>query len=170
VDANFAWAAGLFEGEGCFSWSQGRVVLKVVSTDREVLERFHAVVGCGGVYPIKSPSKKQPHWKPAWLWTACGLEDVKAVMVEFEPWLGERRTARWRELAARRQALEEERAKPRACQLCGKPFVASTFHPRQRVCKRSACRRSRQASYQRKHREEHAAYQRAYQARKRAAA
>lgn len=41
-----AWAAGLFDGEG--SVGADRLQLKMV--DRETVERFRDVVGCGTVY------------------------------------------------------------------------------------------------------------------------
>jgi len=38
------WAAGLVEGEGCFYFDRNAPVLKVGMTDRDVLEKFGAIV------------------------------------------------------------------------------------------------------------------------------
>lgn len=101
---NLAWAAGLFEGEGCFSTStvKGRryARMRMTSTDVDVLERFRAVVGCGQISAGKiSPSaaasgtKKQPY-----VWGLSGRLNVYAVGVALFPWLHSRRRARFTEL------------------------------------------------------------------------
>jgi hypothetical protein len=57
TDRDIAWAAGLFEGEGCLSFSTVRgerypqAMLK--TTDRDVLARFHRIVVVGAIYPVK---------------------------------------------------------------------------------------------------------------------
>lgn len=98
--ADIAWAAGLFEGEGCF-WSSRcgkaphyyiypRVSLN--STDRDVLERFARVVGVGTV--ATSPRlKKQAHHKAQWSWVVSRKDDVRKVYELLKPWLGSRRRA-----------------------------------------------------------------------------
>jgi hypothetical protein len=56
--ALLGWAAGIYEGEGCFSmrWSmknnKGKryPAISIVSTDRDVLEKFQAVVKAGSIH------------------------------------------------------------------------------------------------------------------------
>lgn len=44
-----AWATGLFEGEGCITNRSGSVSLRLVSTDRDVVEKFQAIMGFGKI-------------------------------------------------------------------------------------------------------------------------
>ncbi len=99
ADIDVAWAAGLFEGEGCITanvtkakgLTYRRPYLSLRSTDLDVVERFHGVVGCGRVLPIKSPSHVNKGRKPAWDWRAASSEDVQAVLTLLRPHLGDRR-------------------------------------------------------------------------------
>ena len=54
-----AWAAGLFEGEGCFTVHKhcrgGTAVIKM--SDKDVLDEFVSVVGIGKVVPKKTKTK-----------------------------------------------------------------------------------------------------------------
>lgn len=86
-----AWAAGLFEGEGCTSFTnKGGVMLRVVTTDTDVLARFHKEVGFMGA--IHGPrEKREPHHKPQWRWDAGKHEDVQAIIAALWGNLGRRR-------------------------------------------------------------------------------
>lgn len=100
-----AWAAGLFEGEGCFSGPRRRgrehlrgyrqIVAVLSTTDADVLRRFELVVGMGRVRPL---TPQQPHHKAAWEWKVSREVEVRALFALFEPYLGERRRARALEL------------------------------------------------------------------------
>ncbi len=99
-EQHIAWAAGLFEGEGCIYLTNNRsgqsyVHLTVVSTDEDVLSRFHRTVGVGNVY-TKRP--REDHHKPSWQWRCARRDDVAHVKNLLLPHLGERRTGRWAEL------------------------------------------------------------------------
>lgn len=106
---SIAWAAGLFEGEGCFSYSSnGRRPSKenpeqrnyiaratLSMTDEDVVRKFHAVLGFGRTNPkYKRPGK----WKPVWTWCAAGHEKVQATIALFWEHLGERRKKKAREV------------------------------------------------------------------------
>lgn len=91
--ADVAWAAGLFEGEGCwiarppgnsFSCS-ARLAMK----DEDIVRRFRDVVGFGSV--------GQKTYEPfLWSWDAgANFQAFQALGAMFWPWLGERRRARW---------------------------------------------------------------------------
>jgi len=96
--SEIAWAAGLFEGEGCTYPNHRKdrpnpvPVMCLSTTDKDVLERFVQVVGVG---PMSARSKKQPQYKQQWVWTISGFERVQAIGAAFWPWLGERRRAQW---------------------------------------------------------------------------
>lgn len=92
-----AWAAGLFEGEGCIS-STPKVgtrarnrVLALVMTDRDIVERFHRVVG--GVGTFRSRRLTNDKWKDQWEWRCTGWGEIVHVLTLLGPHLGERRSA-----------------------------------------------------------------------------
>jgi len=66
-----AWAAGFFDGEGCFSYTEkaGYATVTIGQVDRRVLDRFQeAVGGVGkiyGPYTTRSPSRlsKKPQYQ-----------------------------------------------------------------------------------------------------------
>jgi len=92
-----AWAAGLFDGEGCSALLRHRThpgyktgELSVTQSSRvgspEVLRRFSVVVGAGyisGPYPQRNATMDVFRWKVA------ALVDVESVIAELWPWLGE---------------------------------------------------------------------------------
>lgn len=91
-DIDIAWAAGLFEGEGCISRSAARTVrfqLKMQSCDHDVIERFHQIVGLGQVY---GPLRRSLAYKPFWIWTTGRAGSVACVLEAFLPYLGKRRS------------------------------------------------------------------------------
>lgn len=94
-----AWAAGLFEGEGCISvqragikskYNQVRLLLS--STDKDVIDRFGSYFG--GNITVKDRSKNLLSRKPLWEWSLGGRKDVARVLGLIGPYLGERRTAK----------------------------------------------------------------------------
>ena len=95
-----AWAAGLFEGEGCithFPRNSRSFDLQValVMTDEDVVRRFDEIVGRGKVYgPYHSPSYGDRH-KPFWRWTAKG-DAGHDVLDLLGAWLSPRRLTRAR--------------------------------------------------------------------------
>lgn len=109
----FAWAVGLFEGEGCIGHREetlrgeprvqldGTVTrtreLMLATTDLDVLERFHAAVG--GVGKIYGPTQRPPH-KPIWRWRCGKWADLAPLLERMLPLLGERRAEKARELLA----------------------------------------------------------------------
>ena len=101
TEAQIAWAAGLFEGEGCIYLSppskRGQAKrLTVAMTDRDVLDRFAAIVGVGGIRPHPVRGNR----KPCWAWNANRWEDVVYVLDLLMPHFGERRTAKALEILA----------------------------------------------------------------------
>lgn len=94
TDADWAWAAGIFEGEGSFATSRsGAFRMQVKMTDHDVLLRLQGIVG-GTVYGPYAYQQPDGHTrKPAWVWNTDGT-DAAAIARRFAPWLGQRRLAR----------------------------------------------------------------------------
>lgn len=89
--SDIAWAAGLFEGEGCITTANKNPRLSLGSTDLDVLEKFLSVVGVGKISKgIRSPIAT----KDIWVWRTAQFEYVQAVLAAFWPWLCSRRRAR----------------------------------------------------------------------------
>lgn len=86
-EIEIAWAAGFFDGEGWTGSYQKHertsVTLKmhVTQTDKKVLERFQAAVGCGKIEPLRLREGR----KQAWRWRIHGQEvvDVAAKLFDF---------------------------------------------------------------------------------------
>jgi hypothetical protein len=109
-----AWAAGLFEGEGCFSLLQGNKASTagINMIDRDVIERFCRIVGFGRVY-AKPP--REAHHKMQWQWKVASFEYFQATVALLWPWLGKRRKRRALEiLRAKRRYFAKGRGRGRA--------------------------------------------------------
>lgn len=90
---NLAWAAGIFEGEGCISVStkgRRRLKLSVSMTDRDVIEKLSRIIGLGS---IGGPYTKVG-LKDNWQWQVTSSEDVQAVLAAFWEFLCSRRKAK----------------------------------------------------------------------------
>lgn len=99
-DADLAWAAGLFEGEGCVSAYVRRngsvqMQIRLEMTDGDVVERFALIMGCGNV-SIRPPQRE--HWLPLHSWRVYEAEKVRDCIQRLLPFLGKRRTARAQEV------------------------------------------------------------------------
>lgn len=95
-----AWAAGLFEGEGCFTAQksyggrkQARCILAMI--DSETVYRFHEIVEVGTICTLKREKYGQ---RDLTQWAACGTEKFKYIFEMFKPYLSARRTARANEI------------------------------------------------------------------------
>jgi hypothetical protein len=96
-----AWAAGLFEGEGCFGTyrrkAQRIVLASLAMTDGDVVRRFVAIVGVGEVH---GPRQRREGEQPLYEWAVKAAPDVLKVIELLSPWLGVRRAAKALEVAA----------------------------------------------------------------------
>lgn len=81
-EPTIAWCAGLFEGEGCFSFAGGRPTACINSTDLDVLERFTVALGGNLTRP-----KVQANRKPQWRWNCSGYESVSRLYEILHPYL-----------------------------------------------------------------------------------
>lgn len=109
TEAEIAWAAGVFEGEGSIIHSvqktgnrgnrSTRRALTVKMCDLDVLQRMKRVTGAGN---ITGPTIRNAErgWRPQWAWQVTRWDDVQRVLTAFLPYLCERRTAKAVELLA----------------------------------------------------------------------
>lgn len=95
TEAEIAWAAGVFEGEGHitnrpYKDRKGtQRVLRLRMTDKDVVDRFQRIVDCGQRYgPFKDDCKRN---KPIHDWQCTKWSEIERVLNAFLPWLGERR-------------------------------------------------------------------------------
>ena len=91
-DVEIAWAAGLFEGEGCFTISAGHPRVKLNSTDEDTVRRFHDAV-CVGQVRVDDSQLARGH-KRQWEWYTGSRKGVETVVHLLWPWLGHRRRER----------------------------------------------------------------------------
>lgn len=92
------WAAGLFEGEGCLTFSGGKWRMKIKMTDDDVLSDFYDVVNNIGNYygPHKYPSQKAHH-KPVSEWELNKKDYIFELVMLFYPYMYTRRRERMRD-------------------------------------------------------------------------
>lgn len=85
-DLELAWAAGLYDGEGCTSIRASKYAkMSIGQVDREVLERFQAAVGTGKIYgPIKPSKNRGQMW---YQFCIDRQSDVKDAMSKIYPYL-----------------------------------------------------------------------------------
>lgn len=85
-DIELAWAAGFFDGEGCFSRSNYRVRVIIQQSHPEVLQRFADAVGFGKVHGPRTRSDSFTQ-KPFWTYCVNGPKAEKIADLLW-PYLG----------------------------------------------------------------------------------
>lgn len=96
---NYAWAAGLFEGEGCLTWMKhpGEYRYPAASlamSDEDAVRRFASIIEVGKVtIPKKRDGRKQQ-----WHWRAFGAAMVARLDETIGPYLCQRRRSKLDEL------------------------------------------------------------------------
>lgn len=148
-EVQIAWAAGIFEGEGCISHDRQargtRRELKVVMTDRDVIETLRAVTGVGRT-GLRRPAI--PPRKATWHWIVSNWTEVDSTLRAFLPYLHSRRRAKALELLADpagRQGTVCFQGHP----LRGEDadvYIKAGRSPRCAVCARERARRNRASS------------------------
>jgi hypothetical protein len=94
TEAEWAWCAGLFEGEGCITFEAKTAIrLAINMTDRDVPERLDSLwPSPGGVRLMRMTEAERP--KPMWHWRISSRDRVRGFLIGIYPWLGARRRAR----------------------------------------------------------------------------
>src|SRR3954453_18258073 len=86
-----AWVAGLFEGEGCIVHRrQAAAELILGTTDEDVAERLHRIMGCG---TLNVEVRQAPH-RTLYRWSLCEGSAITEVLTALLPYFGERRRQR----------------------------------------------------------------------------
>lgn len=89
--SEWAWFAGIFEGEGCIDWnSKNSVRLEVKMTDGDIIERLRLISHVGTIRAVPRP----PPLKTAWSWRVTNKTDVLHVLDHIHNYLGIRRSAK----------------------------------------------------------------------------
>lgn len=132
-----AWAAGLFEGEGSIVLHNDgrRVLLALGMTDRDVVERFAAIVEAGAVTTLRRDDRA-PQYKRMYRWTVGSNAEVVRLLTLMRPWLGDRRGAKADEaleqIAVSRTRCARGHEKPadtKGCAICNRRAVCKRGHP-----------------------------------------
>lgn len=107
-----AWAAGLFEGEGCFHASTRKTGKRVVAmrlsmTDRDVVDRFASIMPYGTVRtPRRMSGEGREHHKPIHEWNSQTAVHVVEMVNMLLPYLGARRRAKALDVSAVCQEMQ----------------------------------------------------------------
>lgn len=144
---DIAWAAGLFEGEGCFTINSKSPACILASSDKDVLERFVQIVGIGSVR-LDTRSKIKDSYKDLWVWRAAGSPSSQYVIALFWDFLGSRRKDRAREVLLNTRFLMGARKKSRCAQGHSLLDDSNVYLHTQKTTGREVrhCRKCREAS------------------------
>lgn len=152
TDVEIAWAAGLFEGEGClnvYARASGKlqVQMRLAMTDFDVVDRFAEIVGCGHLRVRHGAAHMARGDKPLREWYLYEAARVIEIAELLLPHLGARRAAKAREvmaLAATVQVRNGDRTHcPRGHEYAGDNLVVETdkHGKTRRICRE--CRRTK---------------------------
>jgi hypothetical protein len=104
-----AWAGGLFDGEGCLTWSVGAYAdrnpqfkwqMTINMNDEDSIRRFHDVVKVGYVRQFYPPEHRLGGRQSYWRWSVSRRNDIKIVVDLLFPWVNGRRQAKFSEFVA----------------------------------------------------------------------
>ena len=91
MSTQIAWAAGLFEGEGCIHFDkQSLASVKISMTDYDIVQRFADIfdLKVNGPY---SYTGWRSHHKPCWVVKSKAQSKVRSILNELLPYFGSRR-------------------------------------------------------------------------------
>lgn len=134
TETELAWAAGLFEGEGCLSFAGVAPTLKLVMTDEPIVRKFHEVIGDGNICMLGRPHLR---WKQQWAWHKSGRA-VEEIAGRLWRYLGERRRAQFMEMFRSYDLYlaDQQLRRTKVCEQCGQTFLAGYNKPHARRCRR----------------------------------
>lgn len=99
----FAWAIGIFEGEGCLSYctTEDKWEMVVEMTDMDVLWSFYEAVGfVGNLNGLRKSPSRPENWKPSGKWKTAARKTIHDLIIRFYPYMHERRRAKCDEFFA----------------------------------------------------------------------
>lgn len=97
TEAEIAWMAGLFEGEGTIytfahnKTGRRKLQLRIVMTDEDVLLEMARRSGMGKVIPKKGSYTSNSKNKQAYVWQLSRETEIRSFLAMILPWLGHRR-------------------------------------------------------------------------------
>jgi hypothetical protein len=154
-EVEIAWAAGLFEGEGCWNVylppsrrkvgrRQLQPQMKLAMTDGDVVRRFAGIVGCGSLRDRPRQHGKS-HWKPTYEWNLYRRADIQCLIRFFWPYLGERRRGKAQEILDLGEAVPHGKRThcPQGHPYAGDNLVLESIHDGKYTARRcKTCRRA----------------------------
>ena len=90
TDAEWAWIAGLIEGEGCIGIYQDTPTFVIQMTDEDVIARRATYLDANY---RKCPGMKE-HYKPLYRITLKKRRTLEIIFINTMPWLGQRRASK----------------------------------------------------------------------------
>lgn len=95
-----AWLAGLFEGEGSVGIYDGKARMTIRMTDRDVIERVHGFFPYNSIQVVNPKPVRAEYNQPKtqYAWRLSRREHITTVLELILPFLGERRSAKAREV------------------------------------------------------------------------
>ncbi len=97
---NYAYAAGLYEGEGSVSRNGTSLKIHLGTTDEDVAHRFVETLGLGKVYGPYEAHPNSLGVKPHWEVSIWGAGPVMTAAARMWPYLGQRRRERFADMLA----------------------------------------------------------------------
>lgn len=108
-DLEWAWVAGIFEGEGCINFvRKNSVQLCISMTDKDVVERVVEITKVGS---CRESRYRKPGYKPYFRWSIGKVDEVLEFLDKVDLYLGKRR---WKKAQEAKQRLTGVR-KPGFC-------------------------------------------------------
>lgn len=107
LEQRYAWAAGLLEGEGCFSLYKRKsrrntfdAAIHCEMSDEDVVRRLPLIFGVGTVNLRLNKNNRRTDSvrKPTWIWSVQNKQHVLEVLLRVMPYLGSRRLEKAKEL------------------------------------------------------------------------
>jgi len=136
-DNQWAWAAGLYEGEGTAYVVHSKrpnrypkARLKIYMTDEDVVRRFSNIVNCGNV---TGPYTRRVGHKDSWAWTLDKWEDVQRVAARLLPYLAKRRTEQLNSVLAAHVSKPRHSETMHTC-ACGLEVYGNAIGTHRKVC------------------------------------
>lgn len=126
---DLAWAAGFFDGEGCFSHSKrSSMVAQITNSDPDILRRFQLLIGQGKIYGPYRYETTFGNNKERWVYASTGNENVQHVLGSLWFRLGRAKREKARSILLRYRNLyacghlrERDRPWHKHCPRCFKP-------------------------------------------------
>ncbi len=92
-DTDYAWAAGLFDGEGSVVISNPkdrpnpRIHLTVSMTCKKTIDRFHSIFPQGNIFYKYPKDYQEKGYLPQWRWSVESAPKVVEVIKKLAPYL-----------------------------------------------------------------------------------